>query len=148
MNHLINNLLKRLSAVLTSSVLLSSVPVLAVNTIHFSALDPGVDKSVPVWGVDTAWPSFENVRQSIHHIGSDNVDIARVLVYYDEPLVNLGGGNFELNAAAKAKVDNHLNLVDDLGANIPLTFGTARTFLGRDRFELPIWPRGKRYAVR
>lgn len=109
---------------------LNAVPALAVNTINFSPTAPGIDKSVPVWGVDTAWPNFDNVRQSIHHIGPSNVEIARVLVYFDEPLVNLGGGNFELNASAKAKVDNHLNLVAQLGSNMPITFGTGGTFPG------------------
>ena len=109
---------------------ITAVPTLAVNTINFSPTAPGIDKSVPVWGVDTAWPNFDNVRQSIHHIGPSNVEIARVLVYFDEPLVNLGGGNYELNAAAKAKVDNHLNLVAQLGSNVPITFGTGGTFLG------------------
>ncbi|MCA9239119.1 MAG: RICIN domain-containing protein [Planctomycetales bacterium] len=96
----------------------------AVNTVFFSPSAAGVDKSIPVWGVDTAWAHFDNVRQSFHHIGEGNtVGAVRVLVYIDEPLVDLGGGNYALNAAAKAKVDSHLNLAAMGGPNIPLTFG-------------------------
>ena len=101
------------------------------NTITFDPNDAGVDKSVPTWGVDAAWPNFDNVRQSIEHIGQDNVDAVRVLVYFDEPLENLGRGNFGLNAAAKAKVDEHLARAAEVGkTNIPLTFGTGGTFPG------------------
>lgn len=100
----------------------------AVNTISFSPSSAGVDKSVPLWGVDTAWPDFNNVRQTIEHIGQSNIDVARVLVYFDEPLVSFGRGNFGLNAAAKSKIDVHLDRVAMAGTNIPLTFGTGGTF--------------------
>ncbi len=116
-------------SVLTAVAALA-LPGHAVNTVHFDPNDAGIDKSVPTWGVDSAWANFDNVRQSFHHIGQDNVEIVRVLVYYDEPLVNLGGGNYELNAAAKAKVDNHLALAAMGGPDIPLTFGTGGTFPG------------------
>ena len=97
------------------------------NTVAFNVNAVGETKSVPNWGIDVAWPNFHNVRQSIENIGLNQVDSARVLVYFDEPLVN-NGGNYELNAAAKAKVDDHLNLVAMAGTNLPLTFGTAGTF--------------------
>jgi hypothetical protein len=46
-----------------------------VNTVNFSASDVGVTKAVAEWGVDTAWPSFDNVRQSIASMGINNVDV-------------------------------------------------------------------------
>lgn len=101
------------------------------NTINFSPLAPGVEKSVPTWGVDAAWPNFDNVRQSIEHIGQPNVDAVRVLVYFDEPLVS-ARGTFELNAAAKMKIDEHLARAAEVGkTNIPLTFGTGGTYPGQ-----------------
>lgn len=103
------------------------------NALSFSINDAGVDKSVPTWGVDAAIGSAYAARQSIANIGQANVDAARVLVFFDEPLVN-NGGTWELNAAAKAKVDTRLNIQGQLDlatairADLPLTFGTAGTF--------------------
>jgi hypothetical protein len=34
----------------------------AQHTVAFSTSDPGDTKSVAEWGVDTAWPGFDNVR--------------------------------------------------------------------------------------
>ncbi|QDU57354.1 Ricin-type beta-trefoil lectin domain protein [Aeoliella mucimassa] len=96
---------------------------MAINTIEFSPTAVGESKSVGTWGVDTAWPNYDNVRQSIENIGRSNVDIVRMLVYVDEPLVDLGSGNYELNAAAKAKVNQHLELAQQLGINVPYTLG-------------------------
>ena len=99
------------------------VTVLAQNTITFSVNDPGIDKSVPLWGVDSAWPNFDNVRQSIEHIGQNNVEAFRALVYIDEPLVEVVRDEFELSPAAKAKVDEHLDLAAMAGPNVPITLG-------------------------
>lgn len=113
------------------ALLLYPCALQAATPIAFSPSSAGVNKSVPMWGVDTAWPNFDNVRQSAAHIGQTNVDAARVLVYFDEPLVNLGRGNFGLNQAAKDKVDEHLDRVSEIGnTNLPLTFGTGGTFPG------------------
>lgn len=103
----------------------SNLPLVAhaVNTIYFSPSDAGQSKSVPTWGVDTAWPHFDNVRQSIEHIGQQNVDAVRVLVYVDEPLISSGRNSFDLTNEAKAKINSHLSLAAMAGSNIPLTFG-------------------------
>ena len=108
---------------LLSQLVLAAPAARGVNTISFSPTAAGVDKSVPVWGVDTAWPSEYNVRQSIEHIGQQNVDIVRMLVYIDEPLEYLGRGSYGLNDAAKAKIDEHLALAAMAGTNVPYTLG-------------------------
>lgn len=115
---------------LTLGLCLSSAPGWAVETISFSPTAAGVDKSVPTWGVDVAQANYDEVRRSIESIGPSNVQIARVLVYFDEPLVN-NGGTWELNAAAKAKVNNHLNVTAQLGSNPTLTLGTSGYFAGQ-----------------
>ena len=117
-----HNPARLIASALCLSVVLPSA-ALAQTTINFSVNDPGVTKSVATWGVDTAWANYDNARQSIEHIGIDNVDIVRVLVYVDEPLVDLGGGNYGLTNAAKSKIDAHLALAALVGNNIPLTFG-------------------------
>ena len=118
----------RFALAITGLCFLATVPAQAQNVVYFDPAAAGQDKSVPTWGVDTAWPSYDNVRQSIEHIGQGNVDVVRVLVYFDEPLVDLGHGNYELNAAAKAKVDAHLALAALAGTDPALTFGTGGTF--------------------
>jgi hypothetical protein len=97
----------------------------AQNTIFFSVNDPGVVKSVPVWGVDTAWPNFDNVRQSVEHIGQSRVGAVRIPVYIDEPLVEVVRDEFGLSNAAMAKIDAHLALAAMAGPNVPVTFGLS-----------------------
>lgn len=100
--------------------------VQAVDTVFFSPTATGLDRSVGEWGIDAAWPDFNNVRQSIEHIGAANVDTVRVLVYYNDPLVDLGGGDFALSAASKAAVNVHLDRAREVGKqDIALTFGVG-----------------------
>lgn len=65
-------------------------------------------KSVAEWGVDTAWPSYDNVRLSVDNIGVDNVDVVRVNFYLEEAL-NPDG---TLNETAKGLIDNQLSLAN------------------------------------
>ena len=101
----------------------------ALNTITFNPSDPGVDKSVATWGVDTAWPDPTNVRLSFEHIGHSNVDIARVAFYPSEPMVHVGEGVFGLSTAAKAAIDNHLQVITGAGAspNLPISLVPSGT---------------------
>jgi hypothetical protein len=82
----------------------------AANTIYFSPSAAGITKSVPSWGVDTAWPNFDNVRQSIEHIGPENVDVVRLTFHPAHPLTPNGDGTYELSATAKGFIDNQLAL--------------------------------------
>ncbi|MCA9136646.1 MAG: hypothetical protein KDB00_07800, partial [Planctomycetales bacterium] len=74
--------------------------------------DPGAvgdgTKSVEEWGVDTAWPSYDNVRRSVENIGLGNVDVVRVNFFLEEAL-NPDGS---LTASAKGLIDNQLGLAD------------------------------------
>jgi hypothetical protein len=103
--------------------------VLAVNTVYFSPSDIGVTKSVAEWGIDTAWPSYDNVRQSIQNMGVGNVDVVRLNFYPDQALVTNSGGTYALNATAKGYIDNQLSLAALAGTNKPLallpTVGTT-----------------------
>ena len=99
----------------------------AANTIYFSPSDAGVSKSVATWGVDTAWPNYDNVRQSIANIGQNNVEVVRLPVFASEPLVYLGRGKYGLTNEAKAQIDTHLSLAALAGTNIPFTLGPGGT---------------------
>jgi hypothetical protein len=99
----------------------------AVNTVYFSTSDAGVSKSVATWGVDTAWPNYDNVRLSIANIGQNNVEVVRLPVFADQPLVYLGRNKWGLTDEAKAGIDMHLSLAALAGPNIPFTLGPGGT---------------------
>lgn len=88
----------------------------AQNTVAFNINAQGVTKSVAEWGVDTAWPSFDNVRQSIAHIGANNVDLFRLTFHPAYPLSDNGDGTYSLSSTAKGFIDNQLALAA-LGGN-------------------------------
>jgi hypothetical protein len=86
-----------------------------------------VTKSVAEWGVDTAWPSFDNVRQSVANLGASNVDVVRLTFHPAHPLTDNGDGTFELSATAKGFIDNQLALATMAGSKplalLPGEFG-------------------------
>lgn len=100
---------------------LAPTSALAVNTVSFNVAAAGTTKSVADWGVDTAWPNFDNVRQTIASIGVNNVDTVRVTFSPGQPLVANGDGTYSLNVTAKASIDNQLALAALAGSK-PLTF--------------------------
>lgn len=65
-------------------------------------------KSVEEWGVDTAWPSDFNVRQSVENIGVANVDVVRVNFYLEHAL-NPDG---TLSQQSRDLIDVQLGLAD------------------------------------
>jgi autotransporter-associated beta strand protein len=93
----------------------------AADAVSFSTSNTGTTKSVAAWGVDTAWPNFDNVRQSIQWIGVNNIEEFRVTFEPSQPLVDNGNGTYSLNASAQATINSQLNLAA-LGGNKPLTF--------------------------
>ncbi len=100
---------------------LASTPAQAVNTVNFSVSAAGTTKSVADWGVDTAWPSYDNVRQSIASMGAGNVDSIRVTFHPGQPLIANGDGTYSLNATAKSYINDQLTLAALAGSK-PLTF--------------------------
>lgn len=51
---------------------------IADRNLVFSTSDEGVDKSIELWGLDTAWVSEDNIRRGINFIGKDNIDLVRI----------------------------------------------------------------------
>lgn len=87
------------------SALLLSNNALA-DDVHFSFNAAGETKSMTHWGVDTAWPSADNVRQTVYHMGIEETDIIRLNFFTDEPL----DANGELGPNSKAQIDYQLQL--------------------------------------
>jgi autotransporter-associated beta strand protein len=113
---------KRLAPIVLIIWLTSPIPAIAggSDAVNFITSDPGVTKSVATWGVDTAWPNSDNVRQSIANIGQSNVDEVRLTFDLAQPLVQNADGTFSLNATAKSEVDTQLSLASMAGSK-PLT---------------------------
>ncbi len=99
----------------------TAVPAFAADELVFDYLDPGIDKSMRHWGVDTAWPSFDNVRQSVYHLGAEDVDVVRINFFMDEPLQDNG----EISEASKALIDDQLALADLAGSDKPIALTPA-----------------------
>ena len=95
-----------LSAFVVLFALVFASPVRAQDhTILFSPTDPGVTRSITNWGLDTCWPSFDNMQRGLIFMGTNNVKIVRVGYVVDAPLTNN-----DLSASQKAALQNHANL--------------------------------------
>lgn len=69
----------------------SGVPVVAQpvpdRTVLFDVNDAG--KHLPIlWGLDTAWPSEDNIRRGVAFMGAQNVDVVRVSFQPTHEVVN------------------------------------------------------------
>jgi hypothetical protein len=105
----------RITAFLISLTSLAPSALHAVNTVYFNTSDVGVTKSITDWGVDTSWPSADNMRQSIMHMGAGQIDVVRVNFFMDEPLQPNG----EIGPSSKSRINTQLNLAAMAG-NKPL----------------------------
>ena len=104
-------------------ILIATLPTLGrgQHTLSFSTTDIGVRKAVDRWGIDTAWPNYDNVRQSIAQMGQANVDEIRVTFSTEFPLTTNANGTYSLGAAARAAIDNQLALAALAGPRKALT---------------------------
>src|SRR5689334_894964 len=58
------------------------------HTVLFSTSDVGVSTVMTNWGLDTCWPSFDNMQRGLFYMGTNNVTVARVGFTVDAPLTN------------------------------------------------------------
>jgi hypothetical protein len=75
-------------------------------TILFSTNAEGV-KTPVIWGLDTAWPSEDNVIRGTNHIGKEYLGVGRVS-FQASDLVDANG---ELSAKQKRALDNRLRII-------------------------------------
>lgn len=77
------------------------------RTVFFDVEDPGVDKSIDIWGLDTAWLSEANVARGVEFMGKEQVDVIRFSFTGDKPLVD-----GDLEATRQAEFNERMNIVD------------------------------------
>ncbi|HZT22395.1 MAG TPA: LamG-like jellyroll fold domain-containing protein [Verrucomicrobiae bacterium] len=75
------------------------------HTIVFSSGDSGVSVAITNWGLDTCWPSFDNMQRGLIYMGTNNVTIVRVGFFVDAPLTNN-----DVTPADKSNMQTDINL--------------------------------------
>ena len=75
-------------------------------TIMFNTQSEGV-KTPVVWGLDTAWPSEDNIRRGTAFIGKEQLGVGRVS-FQPSDLIDENG---ELSSSQKKDLDNRLRLI-------------------------------------
>jgi hypothetical protein len=104
--------LRHTCALIGLVVLLSADPGRAQDrTVLFDVGATGVSKSIPTWGLDTAWLSEVNVRRGVVFMGQPQVDVIRFSFTADRPLTN---GN--LNASALTEFNARMAIVNNYTA--------------------------------
>lgn len=89
----------------TASSLITAEKKEEMNFVPFSVEAEG--KQLPViWGMDTAWPSEENMKRGVAFIGTENLGTARASFQPSDLIVN-----GELSKAQKSALDNRLNII-------------------------------------
>src|SRR6516164_6949177 len=87
-------------------MLVVASPVRAqIHTVTFSTSDPGVSAAIPYWGLDTDWPSVNNMRRGLIFMGSENVNVVRMPFTVDAPLVD-----GDIPDAQKARLQQSIDL--------------------------------------
>lgn len=79
-------------------------------TIIFNTNDEGI-KTPVIWGLDTAWPSEDNIRRGTAFIGKEQLAVGRVSFQPSD----LIGEDGELSAAQKRDLNNRLRLIGMTG---------------------------------
>ncbi len=100
----------------TLALALASSAFAQDRTLAFGVADAGISKSITEWGLDTAWPSYDNMRRGILYMGADQVDVVRVAFP-----VNAAPVNGALAATQLADLTNRVNLANLAGAGKPVT---------------------------
>lgn len=75
------------------------------HTIVFGTSDTGVSAAITNWGLDTCWPSFDNMQRGLIFMGTNNVNIVRVGAFMDSQLTNN-----DVSPSDKANMQNMGNL--------------------------------------
>lgn len=58
------------------------------HTVTFSTTDPGVTRSIANWGLDTCWPSYDNMQRGLLYMSTNKVNVVRVGFFVDSQLAN------------------------------------------------------------
>jgi hypothetical protein len=58
------------------------------HTILFNTSASGVSAAITNWGLDTCWPSYDNMLRGLIYMGTNHVNVVRVGFTVDAPLTN------------------------------------------------------------
>lgn len=95
----------------------------------------------PVWGLDQAWISEQNVRKGINHMGSENIGIGRIAFRTTDALT----GDTALTSKQIATLRERVNLFNLVNRQLPLTLtadqeaGTASYYLTGGKAHANRW---------
>lgn len=90
--------------------------------VNFNFTGSGETKAMTHWGVDTAWPSADNIRQTVYHMGIEQTDVVRVNFFMDEPLAADGS----IGPNSRSRIDTQLALAAAAGVgNKPIALTPA-----------------------
>jgi hypothetical protein len=90
----------------------------AQNTVYFSTSNVGQTKAIADWGVEVAWVSADNMRQSLANMGASQIDLIAGNFYLDEPLQ----ANGDIGPNSKAAIDAQMQVLLMAG-NKPYVLG-------------------------
>jgi hypothetical protein len=94
------------------------------QTVTFSTSDPGVSATIPYWGLDTNWPSSDNLKRGLIFMGSENVNVVRMPATVDAPLLN-----GDITDADKARLQQSIDLAAMAGSD-PMWYMSAGAPVG------------------
>lgn len=118
------------------SLILAPIGLISVvahaQDVIFDYDSMGQTKSMTHWGVDTAWPNADNVRQTVYHMGHDETDVVRVNFFMDEPL----DSNGDIGPNSKSRIDEQLMIAAAAGAGDKPIALTPATGAGTDSWYL------------
>jgi len=126
------------SVLASAALFLGWLATAHAQDVHFEFDGEGETRAMTEWGIDTAWPSYENVQQSIYHMGADQVNVVRLNYFLDEPLDENG----EIGPNSRAAIDWQLELAA-LAGDKPLALtpasesGTDPYYLDADEVAIP-----------
>lgn len=111
---IIGNKVCTMAQISNSSETLEALPK-TDRIVSFNIQDDGISLPI-IWGLDTAWPSEENIRRGVAYVGPELVDVVRVSFQPTYPITDEG----ELTQDQKDYIDLRLNLVDFTGPDTKL----------------------------
>lgn len=99
------------------------------RTLWYSVTDPGV-KTPIIWGLDTAWPSQDNIRRGVAFMGAERIGVVRASFQPTHALVD-----GDLVAEQISWLNTRLNLVNLTGTH-------TKVMLNSDHPSVHEWYKG------
>lgn len=141
----LNNCTSAIRSCLKTSVISICVliPGISFSTqaeeVHFDFHGVGEKKEISEWGVEVAWISEDNIRQSIFHMGEDQIDVIFANFYLFEAL----NENGELGPEAKGWIDTQVAVAAELPDATwgigPSVNDTAPYYYQDENWDNPLW---------